>query len=175
MAAVLVILVLDRPLSHVYWLNVADRSLPFVGVIEHTNLIPPEHYDGNHIVYLSNYVGTDHPYYKMDHERLLAEYTPHLRKINSGFDPSWIVTSYHHKVDAAQPIVGVNSPLPGHPRPQNAVPAPLPRQHDPDIPRRQGHQLQRPHGPANSPHAHGRPFAPAPLMRRSSQERDGTR
>jgi protoporphyrinogen oxidase len=103
-----VILVLDRPLSHVYWLNVADRSLPFVGVIEHTNLIPPEHYDGNHIVYLSNYVGTDHPYYKMDHDRLLAEYTPHLRKINSGFDPSWIVTSYHHKVDAAQPIVGVN-------------------------------------------------------------------
>ena len=108
MAAVLVILVLDRPLSHVYWLNVADRSLPFVGVIEHTNLIPPEHYDGNHIVYLSNYVGTDHPYYKMDHDRLLSEYTPHLRKINSGFDPSWIVTSYHHRVDAAQPIVGVN-------------------------------------------------------------------
>ena len=108
MAAVLVILVLDRPLSHVYWLNVADRSLPFVGVIEHTNLIPPEHYDGNHIVYLSNYVGTDHPYYKMDHDQLLSEYTPHLRKINSGFDPSWIVTSYHHKVDAAQPIVGVN-------------------------------------------------------------------
>ena len=28
MAAVLLILVLDRPLSHIYWLNVADRSIP---------------------------------------------------------------------------------------------------------------------------------------------------
>ena len=51
MAAVLLILVLDRPLSHMYWLNVADRSIPFVGVIEQTNLIPPEHYDGKHVVY----------------------------------------------------------------------------------------------------------------------------
>ena len=42
MAAVLLILVLDRPLSHIYWLNVADRSIPFVGVIEQTNLIGPE-------------------------------------------------------------------------------------------------------------------------------------
>ena len=108
MAAVLIILVLDRPLSNIYWLNVADRTLPFVGIIEQTNLIPPEHYGGNHIVYLSNYVATDHPYYRMDHDELLREYTPHLRKINGEFDPSWIRESYHHRVDAAQPIVGTN-------------------------------------------------------------------
>ena len=108
MAAVLIILVLDRPLSHVYWLNVADRSLPFVAVVEQTNLIPPDHYGGNHIVYLANYVDTDHPFYKMDHEELLQEYTPHLRKINPEFDTSWIRTSYHHRVDAAQPIIGTN-------------------------------------------------------------------
>jgi protoporphyrinogen oxidase len=108
MAAVLIILVLDRPLSRVYWLNVADRSLPFVGVIEHTNLIPSDQYGGNHIVYLSNYVDADHPFYKMDHEELLQEYTPHLRKINPEFDTSWIRTSYHHRVDAAQPIIGTH-------------------------------------------------------------------
>ena len=34
MSAVLLVLVLDKPLFHVYWLNVADRSVPFVGVIE---------------------------------------------------------------------------------------------------------------------------------------------
>ncbi|MFB3150383.1 MAG: FtsX-like permease family protein, partial [Alphaproteobacteria bacterium] len=37
MAAVLIVLVLDRPLSDKYWLNIADRSIPFVAVIEHTN------------------------------------------------------------------------------------------------------------------------------------------
>ena len=123
MAAVLLILVLDRPLSHVYWLNVADRSIPFVGIIEQTNLIPPEHYGGKHIVYLSNYLGTDHPLYRMDHEELLQEYVPHLRKVNPEFDPSWIVTSYHHRVDAAQPIIGANysSRIPDHRTPFNGL------------------------------------------------------
>lgn len=108
MAAVLVILVLDRPLTNVYWLNVADRSIPFVAAIEHTNLIRPEHYGGKHIVYLSNYLSTDHPMFRMGHDEILREYLPHLRKINLDFNPSWIETSYHHRVGAAQPIIGTN-------------------------------------------------------------------
>lgn len=108
MAAVLVILVLDRPLTNVYWLNVADRSIPFVAAIEHTNLIGPEHYGGKHIVYLSNYLSTEHPMFRMGHDEILREYLPHLRKINPDFNPSWIETSYHHRVGAAQPIIGTN-------------------------------------------------------------------
>ena len=108
MAAVLVILVLDRPLTNVYWLNVADRSIPFVAAIEHTNLIGPEHYGGKHIVYLSNYLSTDHPMFRMGHDEILREYLPHLRKINQDFNPAWIETSYHHRVGAAQPIIGTN-------------------------------------------------------------------
>ena len=108
MSAVLLILVLDRPLSNIYWLNVADRSVPFVGVIEQTNLIGPENYSGKHIVYLTNYLTREHPLYKMSHEELLQEYLPHLRKINTDFDPSWIQTSYHQVVNAAQPIIGVD-------------------------------------------------------------------
>lgn len=108
MAAVLVILVLDRPLTNMYWLNVADRSIPFVAAIEHTNLIGPEHYGGKHIVYLSNYLSADHPMFRMGHDEILREYLPHLRKINPDFNPSWIETSYHHRVGAAQPIIGTN-------------------------------------------------------------------
>ena len=108
LAAVLVILVLDRPLSHVYWLNVADRSIPFVGVIEQTNFLPPDRYGGKHIVYLSNYLDRKDPMYGMAHEALLEEYIPHLRKINPDFKKEWIEESYHHRVDAAQPVVGVN-------------------------------------------------------------------
>ena len=123
MAAVLIILVLSRPLSHVYWLNVADRSIPFVGVIEHTNFIGPEHYGGKHIVYLSNYLRNDHPLYKMDHEELLQEYLPHLRKINPEFDLSWVETSYHHRIDGAQPVIGTNysSRIPEHRTPFEGV------------------------------------------------------
>ena len=123
MSAVLVILILKRPLSSIYWLNIADRSIPFVGVIEQTNFIEPEHYGGKHIVYLTNYLSTNHPLYKKDHGELLEEYLPHLRKINPDFDLSWIETSYHHRVDAAQPIIGTNysQRIPDHRTPFKAL------------------------------------------------------
>ena len=108
LAAVLVVLVLDRPLSPMYWLNIADRSIPFVGAIEQTNFVSPSLYGGGHVVYLSNYPSTQSPIYTMSAEELLEHYLPHLRKINPAFDRSWIVEYLHHRVDAAQPIIGTN-------------------------------------------------------------------
>lgn len=108
LSAVLAILVLDRPLTEKYWLNIADRSIPFVGIIEQTNFVSPELYGGNHVVYLTNYPATDEPIYQMTPDELLEEYLPHLSRVNPNFNRSWIVDYHHHKVDAAQPIIGVN-------------------------------------------------------------------
>ena len=108
LSAVLMILTLDRPLSGKYWLNVADRTLPFVGVIEHTNMIDPALYGGRHIVYLTNYTPRESDLYQKSDSELLEDFIPHLQKINPDFDRSWIQEYYHHKVDGAQPIVGVN-------------------------------------------------------------------
>ena len=108
LAAVLLILTLDRPLSEKYWLNVADRSLPFVGVIEHTNMIDKALYGGRHILYLTNYTPRDSDLYRKSPEELLADFVPHLQKLNPAFQRSWIREYYHHKVDGAQPIIGVN-------------------------------------------------------------------
>ena len=123
LSALLLILVLDRPLSHVYWLNVADRSIPFVGVIEQTNMVESEHYGGRHIVYLSNYLSRDDRLYKLSHDELMDEYLPHLRKINPDFDPSWIVESHRQHVDAAQPIIGTgySEKMPAHRTPVRGV------------------------------------------------------
>ena len=33
---------------------------------------------------------------------------PHLRRLNPDFAREWIVEYYHHRVDGAQPIIGVN-------------------------------------------------------------------
>ena len=107
LSAVLIILVLKRPLSGYYWMNVADRSLPFVGIIEHTNMIDRQLYGGHHIVYVTNYLSREDPLYRMSQEELLAEYAPHLKKINPEFDDSWIVEYHYHKVDGAQPVIGV--------------------------------------------------------------------
>lgn len=108
LSAVLVILVLNRPLSTMYWMSIADRDLPFVGVIEHTNMIDRSLYGDNHIVYVTNYLSRQSELYQMTREELLAAYMPHLKKINPGFDESWIVEYHYHKVDGAQPIIGLN-------------------------------------------------------------------
>lgn len=116
LSAVLVILILDRPLSPHYWTYIGDRTLPFLGVIEHTNFIPPEHYGGAHIVYLTNYLERDDRLYALSPEELYQEYVQHLKKINPAFDQSWVTEYHHHKVDAAQPIVtkGYSDTIPEH-------------------------------------------------------------
>lgn len=123
LSALLLILVLDRPLSSIYWLNVADRSAPFVGVIEQTNMVDPSHYGGRHIVYLSNYLSRKDRLYRLSREELLDEYLPHLRKINPNFDSSWIVESHRQHVDAAQPIIGTgySTKMPDHRTPVKGV------------------------------------------------------
>jgi protoporphyrinogen oxidase len=105
LAAVLVVLIMDRPLSPVYWMNIADRSLPFLAIIEHTNFMPPEHYGGKHIVYLANYLDDQDPLFHMGREELFAEYLPHLKKVNPEFDASWVEEYHYHREAAAQPVV----------------------------------------------------------------------
>ncbi len=115
-AAVVALLELDRPLSSTYWMNIADPSLPFTAVIEHTNFVGPEHYGGRHYVYLSKYLETDHPYFTKDDDALIAEYAGFLPRINPGFQPGWITSSWVFRERAAQPIITLHysERLPGH-------------------------------------------------------------
>lgn len=115
-AAVVAILELDRPFTEIYWLNIADEELPFTGIIEHTNFIDPSVYDGKRILYLSKYLEPDHPYFTLDDDELIREYTPFLRRINSDFDESWIKDTWVFRERAAQPIIPLNysSIIPPH-------------------------------------------------------------
>lgn len=114
--AVCALLRMERPLSDTYWMNIADERLPFTGIIEHTNFIGPEHYDGNHYVYVSKYVDWDHPYVTLDDDALLEEYVPRLQIINPDFDRSWIKQHWIFRERAAQPIISLNysTKIPSH-------------------------------------------------------------
>jgi len=115
-AAVCLVLTLNRPLSHIYWLNISDSTIPFVALIEHTNFVDPSHYGGKRIVYVSNYVSQDNPLYRLDADELLAQYLPHLRKINRRFDPGWVEERYLFREEAGQPIItrGYSARIPDH-------------------------------------------------------------
>lgn len=121
-AAVVVLLEMDRRLSDIYWMNIADPSMPFTAIIEHTNFVAPGNYDGKHYVYLSKYLEPDDPYFTMSEEDVIASYLPHLRKVNKAFDRDWISRYWVFRERAAQPIITLNyserlpehrTPLPG--------------------------------------------------------------
>jgi hypothetical protein len=44
--ALCLLIELDRRFSPFYWTNIGDDTLPFVGLIEHTNLMGAERYGG---------------------------------------------------------------------------------------------------------------------------------
>jgi protoporphyrinogen oxidase len=108
MAAVVMILEMTHPLTDTYWMNITDETIPFLGLIEHTNLMPKEMYGGSHVLYLTNYLDRDDPVFALDEEGLLDLYLPYLPRFNSAFDRSWITRVHYNAVSAAQPIITPN-------------------------------------------------------------------
>ena len=123
LSAVLMILVMDRPFTDKYWLNIADHTMPFVALIEHTNLIAKKLYGGKYILYISNYPSRNSELYMKSPEELINLFIPHLKKINPKFDRSHVIEYHYHRVDGAQPIVGLNYRLnlPEHRTPLNGL------------------------------------------------------
>lgn len=108
LAAVVVILEMSRPLTNIYWMNIADPTVPFLGLIEHTNMLPKEWYGGNNVLYLTNYLDRSEPLFKLSKDELVDLYLPHLTKFNPEFDRSWIKAVHYNALSAAQPIIGTN-------------------------------------------------------------------
>jgi protoporphyrinogen oxidase len=107
--AMCLILALKRPVAPTYWLNINDRSIPFLALIEQTNFIEPEHYGGNHVLYFSNYLDKASPLLQMDVDEVWELYKPHLKRINPDFDEDWVVDRWLFKGPDAQPVFTVDS------------------------------------------------------------------
>lgn len=105
--AVCMVVTLDRSFSPIYWMNIGDRRMPFLALVEHTNFIGPENYDGNHILYISNYLPQDHEYFGLDENQLWAIFEPALKRINPAFSTDWVRQKWLFKAPYAQPIIGL--------------------------------------------------------------------
>jgi protoporphyrinogen oxidase len=119
-----VVLALDRPLMpSVYWLSVTDPGFPFLAAVEHTNFLPASDYGGRHLLYLGNYLPMDHELFRWDDARVLAEFLPHLRKLNPAFEPGWVREHWVWQAPYAQPVVtrGYLRQLPPHETPLPGV------------------------------------------------------
>lgn len=122
LGAICTVLSLRERLSPFYWLNVADPGYDFGGVIEQTNFVPPQEYNGQHLVYLSRYLPVSDPLWTMSDADVVSRQTGQLEKlfgrdVRPQLQRSWVFRARH-----AAPLPGVGfhrdipsfrSPLPG--------------------------------------------------------------
>ena len=107
-STVCVILILKKSFTYNYWENISDDSIPFGGVIEHTNFILPSAYNNKNILYISNYLYRDEWLYNCSNTDLIEEYSKHLKKMNPNFSKDWIENFFIFHDEFAQPIVTIN-------------------------------------------------------------------
>ena len=81
MGAVVMVLSLKHQLSEegYYWYNIPKTAgFPFLSLVEHTNFLSSEHFGGDHILYIGDYLPQDHENFDLSKEEILAKFLPHL-------------------------------------------------------------------------------------------------
>jgi len=98
------ILQTGKPLfEKTYWVNVNDKKLPFMVLVQHTNYIDNTYYGGQHILYIGDYVDSDNKLLRMSAEEMVKYFLPYLKKINPNYGND-LKTPYFFKTYHAQPI-----------------------------------------------------------------------
>jgi protoporphyrinogen oxidase len=102
------LLVLDRPLSGFWTLNITDDRIPFTGVIETTSYIDPKYVGGHHLIYLPKYTAPDSPMQKMSDEEIKELWLEYLESMFPEFDRSWIRYFIMNRARYVEPLHPLN-------------------------------------------------------------------
>ncbi|MEJ2485123.1 MAG: NAD(P)/FAD-dependent oxidoreductase [Anaerolineales bacterium] len=125
MGAVVLTMSLKHQLSTdgFYWFNMPKNAgFPFLALVEHTNYVSPEHFGGEHILYAGDYLEPGHEYFSLSKEELLSRFFPAIQRINPEFSLDWVIKTWLHRTQYAQPVPLVNhsknippiqTPIPG--------------------------------------------------------------
>ncbi|HXB96755.1 MAG TPA: FAD-dependent oxidoreductase [bacterium] len=114
--SVVAVLELSQSVTPAYWTNVLDKEKPFLAVIEHTNMIGPQHYEGAHLLYVARYLNTEDPFFTASNEAVLAEFYRHLKPVLPVFQEGMVLKAHVMRADYTQPIVtpGYGGRIPPH-------------------------------------------------------------
>ncbi len=111
LGAVVMVLALTQQLSEegYYWYNIPKSAgFPFLAVVEHTNFVSSQHFSGDRILYLGDYLEPEHEYFRLSKEELLERFLPALKRINPRFEAGWLRKSWLFRTSYAQPVPEVN-------------------------------------------------------------------
>ncbi len=111
---------LNVQLSPYYWITVAQEEIPFVLVIEHTNLISDGRY-GSNIVYLSRYLDENNELYSLPDVQIERLFFESLKKMFPSFSEGNIKEKQLYRAKYAQPVVvtGYSEKIPDYRTPLN--------------------------------------------------------
>lgn len=102
------LLILDRPLSGYWTLNITDETIPFTGVIETTTYINPQYVGGHHLVYLPKYTAPRSELQKKTNDEIKAIWLENLEKMFPHFDRRWVKYFLVHRERFVEPLHGLN-------------------------------------------------------------------
>jgi protoporphyrinogen oxidase len=102
------LLILERPLTGYWTLNITDESIPFTGVIETTSYIDPKYVGGYHLVYLPKYTAPGSPWQKKTDDEIRQIWQENLKRMFPGFDQSTIKYFLVNRERYVEPLHGLN-------------------------------------------------------------------
>ena len=103
------LLVMDRPLTGYWTLNITDDRIPFTGVIETTTFIDPQYVGGHHLVYLPKYTAPDSTWQKMSDDEIRTVWMENLTAMFPDFDPKSVQYFLVNRERYVEPLHLLNS------------------------------------------------------------------
>lgn len=103
------LLVLDRPLTGYWTLNITDDRVPFTGIIETTAYIDPQYAGGHHLVYLPKYTAPGSRWQQMSDDEIKEIWLENLEKMFPQFDRRSVRYFLVHRERYVEPLHGLNS------------------------------------------------------------------
>jgi len=101
---VCLMLILRRPLTKNFWLNINDPGVPYAGIIEYSNLNPLPQLGGRKLAYVPYYVPLDDPRYRLSDDQLRRELLASLPSVIPGFAAEWVEECRVFRDAYAQPV-----------------------------------------------------------------------
>jgi hypothetical protein len=116
------LIVLDRPLSGYWTLNIADNRVPFTGIIETTAYIDPKYVGGHSLVYMPKYTAPGSHWQTLSDADVLEAAMLSLRQVVPEFDRRAVRYALVHRERYVEPLhylsssasmMGVETPVGG--------------------------------------------------------------
>lgn len=107
-ANICMLLQLNQSLSPYYWSSVAQTNLPFVAMVEHTNLVPQDQYGGV-ILYLSRYLDAKDPLFSETDEKIQSIFFTGLQQVFPDWESEQTVQNMIiTRARYSQPVIPLN-------------------------------------------------------------------